>query len=102
MSFAETSSAATASIVVSPATTWTACIGPHAVGVIVPEKVPLSAALAEPPSTRTMAPQRREDEDCATWVVLHRPPRSWFSSRRISTVISVSSNVNPAGFAEID
>jgi hypothetical protein len=41
MSFAETYSAATASIVVSPATTGTSFIGPQLVGVIVPEKVPV-------------------------------------------------------------
>jgi len=49
MSFAETNSAATASIVVSPATTCTSCMGPQLVGVIAPEKVPSPAALALSP-----------------------------------------------------
>src|SRR5436309_1048882 len=53
MSLAETYSAATASIVVSPATTDTSCIGPQLVGVIAPEKVPCPAALAAPPTART-------------------------------------------------
>src|SRR5919204_3428115 len=51
MSFAETYSAATASIVVSPATTGTSCIGPQLVGVIVPENVPFAVAPAEPAKT---------------------------------------------------
>src|SRR6266480_3724035 len=48
MSFADTYSAAAASIVVSPGATATSCIGPQLVGVIVPEKAPLPIALAEP------------------------------------------------------
>ena len=44
MSFAETYSAATASIVVSPWATVRSCIGPHAVGVIAPENVPVPVA----------------------------------------------------------
>ena len=46
MSFAETSSAATASIVVSPWATVSSCMGPHAVGVIAPENVPVPVAAA--------------------------------------------------------
>src|SRR6266536_1469640 len=48
MSFAATYSAATASMVVSPATTGTSCIGPQAVGVIAPEKDPVPVAPAAP------------------------------------------------------
>jgi hypothetical protein len=51
MSFADTYSAATASIVVSPWTTDTSCIGPQLEGVIAPENVPLATALAEPANT---------------------------------------------------
>src|SRR5436190_15398307 len=54
MSFADTYSAATASIVVSPGATATSCIGPQLVGVIVPEKAPLPIALAEPANTVIM------------------------------------------------
>src|SRR3954471_9777381 len=54
MSLAETYSAATASIVVSPCATATSCIGPQLVGVIVPEKAPLPVALAEPANTVIM------------------------------------------------
>src|SRR6266567_6292023 len=54
MSFADTYSAATASIVVSPWTTGTSCIGPQLVGLIVPENVPLATALAEPANTVIM------------------------------------------------
>jgi hypothetical protein len=36
MSFAETVAAAVASMVVSPAATLTGCIGPQAVGVMLP------------------------------------------------------------------
>src|SRR5512133_177791 len=56
MSFADTYSAATASIVVSPWTTETSCIGPQLVGVIAPENVPLATALAEPANTVIMKP----------------------------------------------
>src|SRR6476469_8915997 len=78
MSLAETYSAATASMVVSPATTSTACIGAQAVGVIAPENVPLPAALADPPRTRTKtaaAAARTKTARrgwCFTW-----PPRYW-------------------------
>src|SRR5213078_1854007 len=60
MSLAETYSAATTSMVVSPATTPMSCIGPQLVGVIVPEKVPVPTALAEPANTVIMktAPAR--------------------------------------------
>src|SRR3954471_1919617 len=54
MSFADTYSAATASMVVSPCATTTSCIGPQLVGVIVPEKAPLPVALAEPANTLIM------------------------------------------------
>src|SRR5436190_17465250 len=54
MSFAETYSAATASIVVSPCATATSYIGPQLVGVIVPEKAALPVALAEPANTVIM------------------------------------------------
>src|SRR6266496_1955704 len=56
MSLAETYSAATASMAVSPCTTCTSCIGPQLVGVIVPEKLPCPAAVADPPIIRTAAP----------------------------------------------
>ena len=56
MSFADTYSAATPSIVVSPWTTGTSCIGPQLVGLIVPEKVPLATALAEPANIVIMKP----------------------------------------------
>ena len=51
MSFAATLMAATASIVVSPATTVIGCSGPQVVGVMLPLKVPESAT-AVPPTTR--------------------------------------------------
>ena len=65
MSFAETVSAATATIVVSPGATVTGCSGPQSVGVMLPEKVPESAA-AVPITTRKAAstPARaRESSD---------------------------------------
>src|ERR1043166_1940845 len=48
MSFAETSSAAIASIVVSPWTTEMSFMGPQLVGVIAPENVPVPVAVAAP------------------------------------------------------
>ena len=54
MSFAETVSAAMATTVVSPGATVTGCSGPQSVGVMLPEKVPESAA-AVPITTRKAA-----------------------------------------------
>src|SRR5919198_2561659 len=58
MSLAETYSAATASMVVSPATTGTSCIGPHAVGVIAPENDPVPVAPAAPAKSVSSATAR--------------------------------------------
>src|ERR671925_94896 len=58
MSFAETYSAATASIVVSPATTGTSCIEPQVVGVIVPENEPVPVAPAAPAKSVSSATMR--------------------------------------------
>src|SRR5947208_1805174 len=58
MSFAETYSAATASIVVSPCTTGTSCIGPQVVGVIAPENVPVPVAPAPPAKSVSSATAR--------------------------------------------
>ena len=62
MSFAATLMAATASIVVSPATTVIGCSGPQVVGVMLPLKVPESAP-AVPPTTRkaTTVPSRAKN-----------------------------------------
>src|SRR5919198_2531168 len=58
MSLAETYSAATASMVVSPATTGTSCIGPQAVGVIAPENDPVPVAPAAPAKSVSSATAR--------------------------------------------
>src|SRR5436190_13429000 len=58
MSFAATYSAATASMVVSPATTGTSCIGPQAVGVIAPENDPVPVAPAAPAKSVSSAAAR--------------------------------------------
>ena len=64
MSFAETYSAATASIVVSPGATVTSCIGPQPSGVIAPLKVPVARAGAAPEKTpNASAPQDEEGPD---------------------------------------
>ena len=77
MSFAETYSAATASIMVSPWTTGTSCIGPHVVGVIAPENVPVPVALAAPVKKTSSAAARMAPIASPGRIFNLEPPRVW-------------------------